>query len=342
MKNTLKGAACALILILILSLCSCGDKKPATASFEAMDTAMTLTVYGGKDNVCQTLQDRITALDALLDATDKNSEIYHLNTEKTASVSDDTATLLNESLRLCGKLDGSFDITVYPAVEEWGFTTGEYKVPDDKRLSELAANIDYRTIQSDGNTFTLNEKTKLDLGAVAKGYAADVSVDIVKENNAQAAVLNLGGTIALYGKKPDGSRFTVGVADPDSPASYFGTLSCDKGFIATSGGYERYFERDGKRYIHILDPKTAKPVDNGVLSVTIICDKGADADALSTALFVMGLDKATEYYQNTGGFEFIILTEDDNLYITDGVYDDFTLSDGYSYTLHKVKGSLIS
>ena len=130
----------------------------------------------------------------------------------------------------------------------------------------------------------------------------------------------------LYGKKPDGKRFSVGVADPDNPAGYFGYLSCEGGVVATSGGYERYFDLDGKRYIHILDPATAAPVENGVLSVTIVCDDGTAADALSTALFVMGLDKATAYYRTHPDFDFIILTDSDDLYITEGIADDFTFS----------------
>ena len=337
MKKTTKGAACALLLTILISLCACSDPQPEAVSFEAMDTVMTLNVYGGgTKELCDALQDRILSLDAMLDATDENSEIHRLNTERSASVSEDTSFLLHESISLCKDFDGSFDITVYPAVQAWGFTTGDYRVPDDDELKTLAETINYKNVRFDGSDFSFDGESQIDLGAVAKGYAADVSVDLLRENDVQSAVLNLGGTIALYGEKPDGSRFTVGVADPDEPASYFGTLNCDEGFIATSGGYERYFEQDGKRYIHILDPETAKPVDNGILSITIIADSGTFADAASTALFVMGLDKATEYYQNHKGFDFIILTDDNDLYITDGVYDAFSLCDGYDYTLHRI------
>lgn len=335
MKKTIKGAACAFLLTTLLSLCACSNQQSETVSFESMDTMMSLNIYGGTKELCDTLQDRILSLDALLDATDENSEIHRLNTEHSASVSEDTAFLLDESLTLCKDFDGKFDITVYPTVQAWGFTTGDYRIPDDEELKALAETINYNNVKNNGSDFSFDGESQIDLGAVAKGYAADVSVDLLRENDVQAAVLNLGGTIALYGEKPDGSRFTVGVADPDEPASYFGTLDCEEGFIATSGGYERYFEQDGKRYIHILDPETAKPVDNGILSVTIIADSGTFADAASTALFVMGLDKATEYYQNHKGFDFIILTDDD-LYITDGVYDAFSLCDGYDYTLHRI------
>ena len=340
MKLTLRGAVCALLLTLSLCFSACTKQasKPASASFEAMDTVMSLTVYGGDSDLCDRLKSRIEALDSALDATDENSEIYRRNTDRRATLGDDAAGVMNSALSLCEKLSGAFDITVYPAVCAWGFTTGEYRVPDDAELKTLADNIDYHRVALDGKKATLPENTAVDLSAIAKGYAADVCGDILKSGKADAAVLNLGGTIKLYGKKPDGSRFKVGIADPDNPAGYFGYLSCDDGVIATSGGYERYFDKDGKRYIHILDPNTAEPVENGVMSVTIATDSGADADALSTALFVMGIDGAAEYYREHKDFDFILLTDSGELYLTDGVYDDFTLGEGYDFSLHRVNG----
>ena len=336
MKKRILGALCALILLTAVILSSCASTEPRSASFQSMDTLMTVKVYGGDKDLCDRLQQRVTELDALLDATDENSDIYQLNQNGKADVSNDTAALLERSLQLSEKLDPAFDITIYPAVKAWGFTTGDYRILDDDELKKLAAKIDDTAVQSDKNTYTLPAGVMLDLGAVAKGYAADQCDAILKEGHAAAAVLNLGGTVKLYGKKPDGKRFSVGVADPDNPAGYFGYLSCEGGVVATSGGYERYFERDGKRYIHILDPATAKPVENGIQSVTICCDDGTSADALSTALFVMGLDKATAYYRAHPDFDFIILTDDHSVYLTEGVYDEFTLCDGYDFHLKKV------
>ena len=336
MKKRILGALCALILLIAVILSSCASTEPRSASFQSMDTLMTVKVYGGDKDLCDRLQQRVTELDALLDATDENSDIYQLNQNGKADISNDTAALLERSLQLSEKLDPAFDITIYPAVKAWGFTTGDYRIPDDDELKQLAAKIDDTAVQSDNNTYTLPAGVMLDLGAVAKGYAADQCDAILKEGHADAAVLNLGGTVKLYGKKPDGKRFSVGVADPDNPAGYFGYLSCEDGVVATSGGYERYFERDGKRYIHILDPATAKPVENGIQSVTICCDDGTAADALSTALFVMGLDKATAYYRAHPDFDFIILTDDHSVYLTEGVYDEFTLCDGYDFHLKKV------
>jgi len=335
-KSMKKRIMCAMCAILMITLCACGTVKPASASFEAMDTLMTLSVYGGESDGLDKLKEKIETLDSLLDSTDENSEIYRLNRDKTAKLSEDTAGLLNRSVQLAESTDGSFDPTVYPAVLAWGFTTGDHRVPYDAELKKLADNIDYRSIKISDDTADLPDDVMLDLGAVAKGYAADKCAEFLQESNAQGAVLNLGGTILLYGSKPDGNRYKVGIADPDDPAGYFGYLESDGGVIATSGGYERYFDMDGKRYIHILDPMTAAPVNNGVLSVTICCDSGTDADALSTALFVMGADKAVDYYRSHGGFEYIILTDGGELYITEGIYDDFTLSDGFDFTLNKV------
>ena len=335
MRKSTKSALCAAIIIILSALSACGGKKPESSSFQAMDTLMTLTVYGDEE-IGSAIKEDILSLDRALDATDENSEIHHLNTEKSAAVSEDTADLLNRSLQLCGDLDGFFDITVYPAVTAWGFTTGEYRVPSDSELKMLADHIDYTAVKLSDNSVRIPDSVMLDLGAVAKGYAADRSIELLNNSKAQAAVLNLGGTIGLFGKKPDGSRFKVGIADPENPAGYFGYLSCDSGVVATSGGYERYFERDGKRYIHILDPATAKPVDNHIASVTIVTDNGAKADAMSTALFVMGLDKATEYYRTHDGFDCVILTDDGSLYITEGIYDDFTLDSGHRYTVNRI------
>lgn len=326
-----------MIVLITVILSACSGMKPETASFEAMDTLMSLTVYGGE--VCSQLKSEINKLDSLLDATDEDSEIYRLNRDKGVDLSVDTDRLIGEALALCGRLDGCFDITVYPAVLEWGFTTGKYDIPDKAELKKLAENIDYSRVKHSEGHVTVPDGTMLDLGAVAKGYAAERCLEILRGSKATAAVLNLGGTIALYGEKPDKSPFKVGIADPEKPAGYFGYLSCGEGVISTSGGYERYFERDGKRYIHILDPKTAEPVDNGILSVTVISDDGSAADALSTALFVMGLDKALGFYKDgfkSDGRDFIILTDSGELYVTEGIYDDFALAEGYDYKVIKV------
>lgn len=331
MKRLIKPLLC---LLIILTLTACSATSENSVSFEAMDTLMSLKVCG--DNIiCETLENRAHELDERLSATNPESEIYQLNENGSAKLSGDALSLVKRSLELSKELENSFDPTVFPAVCEWGFISDEYRVPDEKTLAQLAEKIDYKQIAVDDNTVRLPKDVAIDLGAVAKGYLADECRTILADSDASCAILNLGGTILLYGKKPDNTPFKVGVADPENPAGYFGYLACGEGVVATSGGYERYFEEGGKRYIHILDPTTAKPVDNGTLSVTIFSDDGVLSDALSTALFVMGIDKAA-YYQAHDDFDFILLTDDNNLYITEGIYDDFTLAEGCDFTLHKI------
>lgn len=324
-----------MMMMILLLLSACGEQSADTASFTAMDTVMSLTVWGGGES-CARIRDRAVELEGRLSAVDESSELFALNRDGKAQLSADTASLLRRTLELSAQLGGALDPTVYPAILAWGFTTGEYAVPDDDLLAQLASRIDYTAVTLDGDTASLPENVMLDLGAVSKGYLADEARRILREQGASGAVLNLGGTVLLYGQKPSGEPFTVGVADPDAPASYFGILSLGEGVVATSGGYERWFERDGVRYIHILDPASAKPVDNGVLSVTVVTDEGTAADALSTALFVMGVDGALAYYRGHGGFDCVILTDGGELYLTEGVADRFILSEGYDYAIHTV------
>ena len=331
----MKRSFCILLSFIFLCLLTACGNSADERSFEAMDTVMSLKVWGD-DSVCETLEDRACALDGILSSTDPDSDIFRLNKSGSAALCDDALNLVSRSLALSAQLKGAFDPTIYPAVLEWGFIDGNYHVPDNESLAGLVSLIDSSAVQVDGNTVTLKTGAKLDLGAAAKGYLADQCRTILSESNASGAVLNLGGTILLYGEKPDGTPFKVGVADPDNPAGYFGYLSCFEGVAATSGGYERYFEQNGTRYIHILDPTAAKPVDNGTLSVTVYSNDGTLADILSTALFVMGADKAATYYQAHDGFEFILLTDDHTLYITEGIYDDFTLADGYALDINKL------
>ncbi len=332
MKKVIRFCIC---FLMILSLTACGANKPSTFSFEAMDTVMSFKIYG-LDYVGFVMEEYAKILDSLLSTEDEESEIYRLNHDGSATLGIDALTLVKRSLELSAELKDSFDPTVYPAVREWGFISGNYQIPDETRLSELTKHIDSSAVTVSGNTVTLPEGAAIDLGAVAKGYLADECRDDLDSSEATGAILNLGGTILLYGKKPDGSDFKVGVADPEDPASYFGYLSCGEGVIATSGGYERFFEKDGKRYIHILDPTTAKPVDNGTLSVTVFSHDGVLSDALSTALFVMGADHAAAYYRTRDDFEFILLTDNGKLYITDGIADSFTLADGYTFDMIKL------
>lgn len=307
----------------LLPACKPAESKVSESVF-AMDTYMQLDVYGTRECL-EKLKTEINRLDGLLSPIDENSDIYRVNQGGTAEVSSDTKRLVKRSLELCEQTNGNLDITVYPIVEKWGFISKNYAIPSKDELNALIKNTGYGRVKADDIKITVPVGFKLDLGAVAKGYAADRSKEILNDAGVDSALLNLGGTVLAHGKKPDGENWKVGVTDPGNPDEYMGVIECADKTVVTSGNYERYFEQNGKRYCHIIDPKTGYPADNGVTSVTVISDDGTKNDALSTALFVMGVDKAKEYIKTNGGFDCIILTEDNKAYITEGLRDSFSL-----------------
>ena len=320
----------------LLSLAACQPHvDEISRGFEAMDTYMNITLYDNAE-AAEEIEAAVMELDARLSVTNADgadNEIYRVNQNGGGEVSSDTAALAQQALALCGDTGGALDITVCPLVEEWGFLSGDYHIPSEERLAELLPLVDYRQVTCGDGHIRLNRKgMKLDFGAVAKGYAADRGVATLRQKGVNSALLNFGGTIAACGKKPDGSRWKIGIADPDNSASYMGYLPCENRIIATSGSYERCFEgEDGKRYSHLLDPKTGVPADNGFTSVTIVSDNGLRSDGLSTALFVMGLDKARAYYESRKDFDCILLTADKKAYVTPGVKESFQVADGYDY-----------
>lgn len=333
-KLTIKKIITLLLCgVIFLSGCAASE---SVLSFEAMDTFMQLKIYGD-ESAAENVKNEILRLDSLLSATDENSAVAALNTNG-ESRSAELAALTRKTLELCESTDGALDISVYPVVEEWGFISRNYKIPSAERLSELLQRVDYSKISAENELVKIEKGMKLGFGAVAKGYAADKALEIMKSDGVKSAILNLGGTVCAHGEKSGGSPWRVGIASPDGEADYCAYVECRDKIIATSGSYERYFTGDdGKTYCHILDPKTGYPADNGLLSVTIISDSGLKSDALSTALFVMGKEKAAEYWRQNGDFEFILLTDSGRAFVSRGAFDSFTLAAGSDFEVEKIE-----
>ena len=182
--------------------------------------------------------------------------------------------------------------------------------------------------------FTNHEVMKVDFGGIAKGYTSASVMEIFKECGVASGLVSLGGNVQALGSKVDGCSWKVAVQNPDSEENYLGVLSIKDKAVITSGGYERYFEKNGKVYHHIIDPSTGYPANSGLKSVTIVSNDGTLADGLSTSLFIMGLKKATDYWrENSDKFDAIFLTSDNKQYATEGIYDNYS-SD---YTVEKIK-----
>lgn len=318
----------ALCLSFLFILTSCAPQNTAqTATVFAMDTVMELTVYGDGE-VLRDAEQLIYSLDAKLSATDEHSEIYKLNRDKSATVSADTAEIITRALDICKSTDGALDISIYPVVSAWGFTKDEHRIPSDDELSELLDSVDYSKISVDGRVVTILPDMQIDLGSVAKGYTGDRVTAMLRERGVESALLNLGGNVQTVGTKPDGSNWRVAVSDP-AGSGYAGIIETSDRAVITSGSYERYFEEDGVRYHHIIDPKTGKPAASDILSVTVIGESGMMCDALSTALFVMGVDRGAEFLRENREFEAIFITDDGRIYLTSGLEDSFTPSGMY-------------
>ena len=231
------------------------------------------------------------------------------------------------------KTNGTLEPTIYPVLTAWGFTTDNKRVPQSEEITELLKNVDYRRIELSGEELTVPEEMQLDLGAAAKGYTADLITVLLKEQGVNSAILSLGGNIQAIGSRPDGSDWRIGIRAPWEDG-YLGVLEISDSAVVTSGGYENYFEdENGTVYWHILDPSTGYPTNSGLESVTVIGTEGRLCDALSTALFVMGAEKTEAYWQENGGFDMILVTDEHETLITEGIADQFTLSGGRTETV---------
>lgn len=316
---------------IFFSSCSSED-SPAEKTVFAMDTYMKLTAYGdnGKEAI-EASEEKIAELESLWSVTEAGSEIYALNNSggKSVPLSGDTAALLKLCLEISEKTEGALDCTMYPILKEWGFTTEEYKIPSDEKIAELLQNTGYEKIAYDGTSVTLPADFQIDLGAVGKGFTGDLLADIMRENGVTSALLDLGGNIQTVGSKPDGTPWKIGLRSPFGDG-LFGALELSDKAAVTSGGYERYFVgEDGETYWHILDPETGKPARSGIVSATAVGESGGVCDALSTALFVMGLEKSENFWrQNCSemNFEMILVTQDGKIYMTEGLENSFVLT----------------
>ena len=321
--------ALCLALVLLSGCAFAPDPTGQTVerTFFAMDTVMNVRICaGGGEELLDAAERRVRELEALWSVTDENSEIYALNRDGFAALSGDAAGLWAGALELCRRTGGALDITVYPVVRAWGFTTGEYTVPEVEAVKELLARVGYARVALDkaAGTASVPAGVEIDLGSVAKGYTGDVLCGLLKARGVESAMLDLGGNIQTVGSKPDGAPWRVGVRAPEGD-EVLGAVEVIDRAVVTSGGYERYFERDGVRYWHILDPETGAPARSGLQSVTIVGESGLVCDALSTALFVMGLDRALEHWREYRDFEAVFVCGDGSVTVTAGLENEFTL-----------------
>ena len=319
MKKALSIMLCALML---LSFTSCENQKELTRDFTAMNTLISIRVFGvsneENEKAMTLFTDKINELSILFDANNEKSDVKEINnSDENCRVSSYTAGIIKKSLVASKNTDGYFDITIMPVLKLWGFDNGLYGVPKSENILKALKNVSYKNISVKGDTVTKLPGTEVALGGIAKGYIGDELLKIADECNVNA-IISLGGNIVLCGDNSGKGYYTVGVKNPLNQNELLCTFeSVGNKSVVTSGAYERYFEKDGKTYHHIIDTSTGYPSDSDLLSVSVIGEDGAFCDAYSTALFSMGKEKAVAFAEENNDFSYILVT-DTNEIITIG------------------------
>lgn len=300
----MKRLLCLLaVFSLIFGLAGCKNTKPVQKTVFAMDTVMDLQIWGADAEACaESIATLLTDLDCTWSAAKEDSLIGQLNAGKDVALTEEQSRLLKRVQQLSEDTGGAFDPQMLSVSQAWGFYAEEYRVPTEAEIA-----------------LALSE-AKWDLGAALKGYAGDRAIALLEEADIDCAILNLGGNIHTYGQKAEGTPWQIGIQNPwennyKSVLSIEGTCA-----VVTSGDYQRYFEKDGVRYHHIMDPETGCPANSGLASVTVICRNGLTADALSTALFVMGLEEGIAFWRESlYPFNAVFITTDGEVYATSGI-----------------------
>lgn len=296
----------------------------------AMDTVMSLTAYGpNAQKALAAAETEINRLDALFSISSETGDISRINQSGSGDLSEDSRILLSSALDYYKETDGIFDCTIEPVMEAWGFTTQNYRVPEQSELDDLLSRVDASCVSLTDSHVMLPEDVRLDLGGIAKGFTSARVMKVFAENGVTSGIISLGGNVQTLGRKPDGSLWRVGVQDPVDQNAMFAVVEVADEAVITSGAYQRYFEQDGIHYHHIIDPRTGYPANNGLISVTIISPDGTLADALSTSLFIMGPEKAAAFWQNhRDQFDAILMTDNGDVLVTSGLADRCQITGG--------------
>ncbi len=364
-----------LLMPVMLLCQGCSGSRQASVNFYAMDTVMQITCYGkDADAAVEAAQAEIVRLDELLSIGNESSEVSRINQNSGGMPGDDVAALADYALMLNRLTDGAYDMTILPIMELWGFTTGEYAVPGEDELAKALAlcgsdlvtynEVSYNTgLEENGNKkyqLELSDGQGIDFGGLAKGYTSDRLVQIFDGYDVKSAYFSLGGNVYCYHRKTDGSDWNIAIENPlknfdynrgndaggegagestegvsGGAFDYLGAVRVHDKAVVTSGAYERYFERDGKRYHHIINPATGYPAESGLISVTVVSTDGTLADGLSTACYVLGLDDSMALWQKYGNggtfggeeiapFDLIMMIEDGDVYVTQGIAQSFS------------------
>ncbi|ADD03366.1 ApbE family lipoprotein [Thermoanaerobacter italicus Ab9] len=318
----------------VFSGCSNKNSQPISDTQFALDTYCTISIY---DNVPKKVLDEgfkaIKDVEEKMSVTIKGSEISQINENagiRPVKVSADTFYVIQQAVHFSDVEKGYFDITIGPIVKLWNIGTDKARIPSPEEIKAKLPLVNYKDIILNEKNRTIMLKNKgmsIDLGGIAKGYAADKVAQVLKKEGVKHAIINLGGDVIAIGTKPAGGNWRIGIQTPFKPrGEYLGIIEVSNKAVVTSGVYERYFEKDGKLYHHILNPFTGYPADSHLYSVTIIAETSIAGDALSK-IFVMGLEEGLKLAESLPRVQAVFVTDDKKVYITSGLKGNFKITD---------------
>ncbi|MGB8450786.1 MAG: FAD:protein FMN transferase [Anaerocolumna sp.] len=326
--------ACGVWLLIIISFTACSrENEESDKQAFKMDTIMDIKAYGPKASAAiEAAYKRIDEIEQMASTSIETSDISKINLasgKEYVKVHPEIIKMIKTAVTYSGLSDGTFDITVGPLIKLWGIGTPEEKVPAEAEINEVLPLVGYKNIsinEADSSIKLLKEGMSIDLGGIAKGYAADETIKILKNYGVKNAIISLGGSsIYTMGQKPDGSLWAVAVQHPRKAEDkkYTCIIHMPEQALSTSGDYERYFIKDGKRYHHILNPFTGYPADAGVMSDTIVIDSNISdcnmlADILTKVTFVFGIEKGFKIIDNIQGVECMAISTDNKIYKSSG------------------------
>lgn len=322
----------AIIFFLIMAtffLPSC-NKAPVERSEFLLDTYVQIKIYsGGGEKELEKAFELCEKYENMLSKTIEQSDIYKITSSAPdfVEVNDETVELLEKAIYYGDLSEGKFDVTIGEVVDLWDFKSDARTLPDKKRIDDIIKYVDYNNIEVDGNKVRLLEtEAKLDLGGIAKGFIGDKIAELLEQEGVTAALINLGGNVITLGEKPDKEKWNVAIHTPFGEAGdNAALLKVGAKSVVSSGVYERYFEHEGHIYHHILDTETGYPVDNDLLSVTIISNKSVDGDALSTIVFGAGVEKGLKIIETLDDVEGVFLTKEKKIYCSEGINKDIEM-----------------
>lgn len=340
MKNRLLKYI-SLSSLLIFSLvfivgCSKNNKvsSPLSRTETLMGTVVKVTIYDSTDTqILDKAFDRVREIEKSVSINEEGTILDKVNESSGTSpviVDEDTFKIVEKGIKYSNLSNGLFDITIGPLVKLWSIGLPEARVPSKDEIDGVLGYINYNYIElneTDNSIFLKNPNMIIDLGGIAKGYTADEISEVLTENNVHSAIIDLGGNVYTHGRKVNGEDWKVGIQNPISNrGDILGTIKVNNKSVVTSGTYERFIEKDGIKYHHILNPKTGYPYDNNISGISIISEKSIDGDALSTSVFAMGVEGGLAFVESQPDIEAIFVTTDKSIYLSSGMKNEFNLT----------------